>query len=679
MRVKSTIPIFCFFVLIINGLKAQTNSCSLLGQTPATAFPICATDTFTQSTVAICTNMIVTVKGCPSNTADYADKNPYWYRFTCFQSGTLSFLITPNDLLDDYDWQLYDVTGISNLNTVYTNSNLFVVGNWSGSSGVTGASAKGHNTVECASAPQDNVNTFSSTPTLVQGHTYLLLVSHFSDNQSGYQLSFGGGTAVITDPTLPDLKSVKPSCDGSVVTLKLNKNVKCSSLAADGSDFSLLPAGATVTAASAANCNSSFDMDSVTLVLSSPLPPGNYELLIKKGKDFNTLLDDCDRDIPEGHQLSFTIAPPQPTLPDSIAPLTCAPSTIELVFKKNIRCSSIAPNGSDFTITGPAPVTVIAAAGACDANDLSSSITLTLASPVVKGGTYTVALAAGIDGNTIIDECGQVTPVLSSVNFTVKDTVSAAFSYQLLLGCQADTITFTHDGSNGVNQWFWVFDNAGISKYPINKIVFKTFGEKQIVLKVSNGFCSDSITQTIVLDNALKAAFETGPVLCPEDAAVFQNNSSGKNITGYNWFFGDGSSSTLQSPPDKNYAVTGSEKNYTVQLVVQNDANCYDTATHIIKVLRTCYIAVPNAFTPNNDGFNDYLYPLNAFKADNLDFKVYNRLGQLVFHSTAWTQKWDGRINGQPQSSGGYVWTLRYTVHDTGQKIFRKGTSLLIR
>ena len=51
------------------------------------------------------------------------------------------------------------------------------------------------------------------------------------------------------------------------------------------------------------------------------------------------------------------------------------------------------------------------------------------------------------------------------------------------------------------------------------------------------------------------------------------------------------------------------------------------------------YIAGPSAFTPNNDGLNDYLYPLNAYKATNLLFKVYNRFGKLVFETKDCTKK----------------------------------------
>ena len=101
------------------------------------------------------------------------------------------------------------------------------------------------------------------------------------------------------------------------------------------------------------------------------------------------------------------------------------------------------------------------------------------------------------------------------------------------------------------------------------------------------------------------------------------------------------------------------------------------TDSVLVKVYQQVYI--PNAFTPNGDNLNDFLYPVNAYKADNLEFSVYNRVGQRVFHSTDWTKKWDGTINGNPQDAGVYVWTLKYTNHDTGKKVFQKGSTVLIR
>ena len=88
---------------------------------------------------------------------------------------------------------------------------------------------------------------------------------------------------------------------------------------------------------------------------------------------------------------------------------------------------------------------------------------------------------------------------------------------------------------------------------------------------------------------------------------------------------------------------------------------------------------MPNAFTPNGDGINDFLYPLNAYKAENLIFRVYNRYGQLVFETRDWTKKWDGTIHGKEQGTGTYVWTLQFTDTESGKKFSLKGTSTLIR
>ena len=97
--------------------------------------------------------------------------------------------------------------------------------------------------------------------------------------------------------------------------------------------------------------------------------------------------------------------------------------------------------------------------------------------------------------------------------------------------------------------------------------------------------------------------------------------------------------------------------------------------------VQTCAlpISVPGAFTPNHDGLNDYLYPLNAYKVTNLLFRIYNRLGQLVFETQDWNKRWDGSFKGQGADPGTYVWVLHYTNTDTGKYVEQRGTSILIR
>ncbi|MEO8962913.1 MAG: gliding motility-associated C-terminal domain-containing protein [Ginsengibacter sp.] len=665
--------IVIFLLLLSSGSHAQT--CTALGQTPSTAFPVCGTTAFKQSDVPVCSSNSLYVPGCSGNGgANYANKNPFWYKFTCYVSGTLGFEVTPNNMQDDYDWQLYDITGLDP-DQVYTNHNIVVTGNWAGNPGTTGTSANGVAFIQCASGYNGSEPRFAKMPNLRAGHEYILLVSHFTDSQSGYSLSFGGGTASITDTTQPALKSIEASCDVTKLHVKLNKNMKCSSLAADGSDFAISFPGTTVISATAA-CTG-FDMDSLVLELSNPLPPGNYILSVKNGTDSNTIIDNCGTNIPEGDSLLLTIHPLMPTPMDSLITPTCAPQSLQLIFKKNMLCTSVAPDGSDFIVTGPSSVDVVSAVSNCN-SDVTRIITINLSAPMANGGNYQVKLKTGNDGNTLLDECTQQTPNGAAINFTLKDTVSADFTYNILKGCKENTVQFGHDGRHGITKWTWQLDYSGPStlQNPVTK--FDLSGTKQIKLLVSNGFCTDTALKEMVFDNALKAAFETSNILCPEDSAAFKNTSLG-NIVSYEWNFGNGFTNLVRDPLAQKYPVSLGERNYKVSLIIKNDIGCYDTAIHTIQLLKSCYIAVPNAFTPNDDGLNDYLYPLNAYKARNLQFRIYTRLGQLVYQSNDWTQKWDGKVNGEQQDAGVYVWILQYILRDTGKPVLKKGSTILIR
>ena len=348
-----------FFVLIITGkLQAQT-VCTTPGQTPATAFPVCASNTFIQTTVPLCGGTPMPFTGCGND--GLTDINPFWYKFTCYQSGTLGFLITPNNLSSDYDWELYDITG-RQPGEVLTNGSLVVSNNWSGETGLTGASSAGSQTFVCGGGGKP---LFSKMPDLITGHDYLLLVSHFTPTQSGYKLDFGGGTANITDTTIPRLKTVEAICSGDRIRIKTNRPVKCSSIAANGSDFFVMPSGVSIVSAKGIGCANGFDSDSMELVLASPLPPGNYTMHVKKGGDGNTFFNNCDLPMPETETMAFTILPRAPTPMDSLIKPACAPNQLKLIFKKGLNCASIATDGSDFIVSGNYPVTVISAQGVC--------------------------------------------------------------------------------------------------------------------------------------------------------------------------------------------------------------------------------------------------------------------------------------------------------------------------
>lgn len=667
------IRILVFSALLVQLSAGVAQNCNTPGQTPSTAFPVCGTATFVQSSVNLCGGRAIPNPKC--TTTPLEDKNPYWYKFTCFQPGTLGFTITPNSATSDYDWQLFDVTG-RNPDSLFFDPRMVISCNWSEYFGPTGTTATAVNLLEC----EGKVPQFSKMPLLEAGHQYLLLVSHFSNSQAGYRLDFSGGTAVITDTLKPALKAVYSSCDNKTFRLKLNKRMKCASIAANGSDWSFVQPGITIASAAGVGCSGGFDTDSILITTSAALAPGRYTLRSKKGSDNNTILDICDEALPEGDTLSVEVRVLGPVLIDSIMPVACSPRELELVMADDIACTSIAADGSDFIVSGPAAVSVSGASALACAGGLARRIVVKLSDPVLTGGVYTVRVKTGSDGNTLTSACNIATPAGTSAQVSAFDTVRSSISYVFNSSCLADTIRFTGGSGNGINSWRWSEEATGISGTgPAFERIFNDIGDKVISLVVTNGICTDSSSVVISLQKIrVNAAFEYPQFACPNDTIRFVDKSTGP-IFSWKWTFGNGNTSTLAAPPPQLYSSAAPLSSIPVTLVVGHINGCKDTVTHTIQVPNNCFIAVPSGFTPNGDGLNDYLYPLNAWKAKDLHFRVYNRYGQLVWETRDWTRKWDGTINGKQLDAGTYVWMLQYTDTEKGNRVFLKGTTVLVR
>src|SRR5204862_8018640 len=85
---KFTILLFLGFI----GIKSYSQSiCPGLGQTPGSAFPVCGTDTFKQTTVPVCGGRAILARGCDD--VPLTDINLYYYQFTFFLAGILGFVI----------------------------------------------------------------------------------------------------------------------------------------------------------------------------------------------------------------------------------------------------------------------------------------------------------------------------------------------------------------------------------------------------------------------------------------------------------------------------------------------------------------------------------------------------------------------------------------------------------
>ena len=116
---------------------------------------------------------------------------------------------------------------------------------------------------------------------------------------------------------------------------------------------------------------------------------------------------------------------------------------------------------------------------------------------------------------------------------------------------------------------------------------------------------------------------------------------------------------------------------YTVE-VTDIASACKGADSITVIILPTSYVLVPSAFSPNNDGLNDVLFPVLGDLAVLESFKIFNRWGQVVFAST--TEGWDGNFEGKPEEMATYVYDVHYRIEGRADKTYsHSGSVVLIR
>src|SRR5690606_5684287 len=95
----------------------------------------------------------------------------------------------------------------------------------------------------------------------------------------------------------------------------------------------------------------------------------------------------------------------------------------------------------------------------------------------------------------------------------------------------------------------------------------------------------------------------------------------------------------------------------TYILTAISGKNC--VAEGQIEVRKDCFLDIPNAFSPDGDGINDYFFPGSHFSGSVRDFRImiFNRWGQKLYESTSLNDPgWDGSWIGAPQPAGVYIY-----------------------
>ena len=201
---------------------------------------------------------------------------------------------------------------------------------------------------------------------------------------------------------------------------------------------------------------------------------------------------------------------------------------------------------------------------------------------------------------TVTNECGSHTSTQTINNYT---PVSANFSSDITDGCASLMVQFNDESTQNVTQWLWTFEGGtpATSTEENPTVMYETAGQFDVVLTVSHPESSETITLTnyIAVTDVPITSFEYFDDILDVD---FTNTTV--EGTTYLWDFGDGNTSTEESPSHA-YADEGE---YEVTLTATNECGTtMTTETLTINALPTAGFDAENqsGCGPLSVQFND--------------------------------------------------------------------------
>ena len=259
-------------------------------------------------------------------------------------------------------------------------------------------------------------------------------------------------------------------------------------------------------------------------------------------------------------------------------------------------------------------------------------------------GFYNVKLIVyKVDCSGLNDTINRKIWITDNKGFLSNDTSSCS-SFQITLGI---------DDIAGAN---YLWNTGAVS----NKIV--TTGPGLYWMEIQHNGCTIRDSVNIFLKPPPVVDIGRDTSLCTNQGIVL--NSGNASADTYLWNTGQTTQSIFVKTVGE-YSVT----------VTENSCIAADT----VKVnWGDCEVFIPSAFTPNNDGLNDYFGVSNGFAFKYFFLQIFDKWGQPVFSTTNISQKWDGNYQKAKMPNGTYLWILHF-VNSKSERKFLNGTVILIR
>ena len=250
----------------------------------------------------------------------------------------------------------------------------------------------------------------------------------------------------------------------------------------------------------------------------------------------------------------------------------------------------------------------------------------------------------------------------------------AGFDYNGLQ-CPGGNIQFTDKTSSTykpITGWAWDFGDGDTSTSENPDHTYRQGGlyKAQLITQNYKG-CVDTLTKQVNVDKFKPFAGNDTIILKGETM-----NFDAKGGISYAWRPAEDLNAANTANPYKTFNDTG---RFAYIVTVTSAYGCTGEDTVNVWVVNYAAAFVPSAFTPNGDGRNDYLRPILIGYSNLNSFEVFNRWGELCYHTTSTdAQGWDGTYNGKRADIGTYFWIMKVTDRFGKEKVL-KGDVTLIR
>jgi len=435
------------------------------------------------------------------------------------------------------------------------------------------------------------------------------------------------------------------------------------------------------------NETASLTPSSVETVLWTSLGDGNFT----NPNNLNTVYAPGTLDISEGFahlilEVENDCGEARDTIVISIVSQPCntpnAPTTLE----ENLFICEGEPNTQPFQIEFPSEVSLIWFES--DNSNDSNPITFGENAIFEDAGTYYAATYTVSEMDTCFSP---------RVAFTIEEIILTAENSGDVTIAEGESTEITSTVTSSIpNATFTVEWNGGegLSDYFIeNPTANPTQTTTYTTTFTDNNNCMVSSSLTVFVLSPEPCTTPDAPTAIEETLFICEDKS---NTEPFN----------LQFPSNAFIAwFESNNSNDSIPIALGDDLvfeeiGAYYAATYTISAIDTCYservslsIAVedcspnqenvlpfiPSAFSPNNDGINDYCQPIQPPFIESVSFSIYSRFGERIYYSEDNSAKWDGFHKWQEQEIGVYVYVFEYRHPDLEGIQLLQGNVTLIR